>query len=60
VWDSVATGMTTDTIETEVGNMMLTAGVEASAYFDVQILHSFIECVTLSCQARAEFSSQPA
>ena len=55
----VVPGMTADAIKTKIGNVMLSTGIEAAADLDMQVLHSFIHCVTLFREPLTQFPGQP-
>src|SRR5512145_643269 len=43
----ITSRMAAHTVKPEIGNVMLSAGIEATADLDAQVLDSLIQCVTL-------------
>ncbi len=60
MWDVVAILVAVDAIESEIGDVMLAARVEASADFDAQILDSLIDRSVALNKAAAKFTRQTA
>ena len=49
-----------DAVKTDVGNVMLAAGVEAAADFDAEIFYRFVELQTFLAQTIAQLARQAA
>jgi hypothetical protein len=60
VWDGIVPGVTAHAIESQVGDVVLSAGIETTANFDMQVLYRFIQRVALLGQSLTELASQTA